>query len=72
MRVFGRKTVAALIAAGALVLVGSLPASARWTIHNDADVTQITAPPGGDDNRPVPTACAGRVDGPYSTRTPAR
>ena len=51
MRVFGRKTVAALIAASALVLVGPLPASARWTIHNDADVTQMTAPPGGDDRQ---------------------
>jgi hypothetical protein len=59
MRILGRKAAATLIAAGALVLFGSLPASARWTIHDGNDATQISAPPGGEEGQ----TCADRLRG---------
>jgi hypothetical protein len=55
----GSHGAAALLAACALLLLGVPSASARWTIHNDADVTNITAPPGGVDGE----TCADRVRG---------
>jgi hypothetical protein len=50
-RTFGSRAAAVLVTAGVLVVSASLPASARWTIHNDVDVTSITAPPGGNDRQ---------------------
>jgi hypothetical protein len=50
---------AALLAASGLLLLSAPSASARWTIHNDADVTNIAAPPGGVDGE----TCADRIRG---------
>ena len=48
----------ALLVAGTAALSAS-PAQARWNVHNDADVTQITAPPGGTETQ----TCADRIVG---------
>lgn len=40
-------------------LLGATPAVARWSYHNDADVTQITTPPGGTDDQ----TCQDRLRG---------
>ena len=41
--------VTALLVAGAVIALGMPGAVASWHIHNDADVTQITPPPGTND-----------------------
>jgi len=43
----------------AIVLAGTPAANARWTVHNDADVTEIKAPPGGTQKQ----TCADRLRG---------
>jgi hypothetical protein len=47
----------AVITTGALITLGPPTASARWQVHNDADVTQIIPPPGGDETK----TCADKV-----------
>lgn len=42
-----RRTVLATLFAGGALVAGLAPAAARWQVHNDADVTQILAPPKG-------------------------
>lgn len=53
------RVASALAAACGLLLLGAPTASARWTVHNDADVTQILAPPGGVEGE----TCADRLRG---------
>ena len=53
------RTAALMASVCGLLLLAAPSASARWTIHNDADVTQILAPPGGVDGE----TCADRVRG---------
>lgn len=57
-----RRAVSSIVLILVAVLIsgaGSSPAAARWNIHNDADVTQITAPPGGSEDQ----TCADRLRG---------
>ena len=53
------RTAALMASVCGLLLLAAPSASARWTIHNDADVTQILAPPGGVEGE----TCADRVRG---------
>jgi hypothetical protein len=48
---FTRRGAVALVAAIATVVLVPSTASARWRFHNDADVTQISAPPGGTEDQ---------------------
>ena len=48
-----------LLASCGLLALGVPSASARWTIHNDADATNVTAPPGGTDTQ----TCTDRLRG---------
>lgn len=57
-----RRTAISLLLAVIVALVsvlGATPAVARWNIHNDADVTQITAPPGGTEDQTCPDRLSG-------------
>lgn len=71
------RTVAVLLAATALTALGASTAFARWHLHNDADVTQITPPPGGNETQTCTDTLRGKsgwneaVDDPGSVTPPA-
>lgn len=54
-----RRVALSLVPLMAIVALVAAPADARWSVHNDADVTQITAPPGGTDSQ----TCSDRIVG---------
>jgi hypothetical protein len=58
---FNRRGVIAVIAAVMTVALVPSSALARWRFHNDADVTQITAPPGGTQDQTCTTKLKGQT-----------
>jgi hypothetical protein len=70
------RAVAVLLAATAFTALGASTASARWHIHNDADVTLITPPPGGNETQTCTDTLRGKsgwneaVDDPRTVTPP--
>jgi hypothetical protein len=54
-----RRGATALLAAATVIALAPSAAVATWRVHNDADVTQITAPPGGTEDQ----TCANELRG---------
>jgi hypothetical protein len=55
-----RRGATALLAATTVIALAPSAAVATWRIHNDVDITQITAPPGGTENETCSNALHGQ------------